>query len=316
MKKTLSKLEKINLRDIWPHEALDFTKWLAEEENLDLLSNEIGISIKLIGTEVSTGDFYLDIFAEEENTGHKIIIENQLESTNHDHLGKIITYAAGKDAKVIIWIVRDVREEHRQAIEWLNNHTDSEIGFFLIKVVAYKIDNSSPAAKFELICKPNEWAKIIKTNTSNSPVSETKLKQLKFWESFKDFAKMKDPAINLQTPRPQNWYVISMGTTSVYISLTINTIKNLLGCEIYIERDKDLYKYLQERKNKIESEIDETATWVDAKIASGIRIFKKTDDVFTSDESKNNFDWLYDKTILFKKVFPKYIEEFKALHSK
>ncbi len=316
MKKSLSKLKKINLRDIWPHEALDFTKWLAEEENLDLLSNEIGISLKLIGTEVSIGNFNLDILAEEENTGRKIIIENQLEPTNHDHLGKIITYAAGKDAKVILWIVRDAREEHRQAIEWLNNHTDNEIGFFLIKIEAFQIDNSPPAPKFELICKPNEWAKITKTNLSNSPVSRTKLQQLDFWESFRDYVRSKDSAINLRTPSPKHWYDVSIGTSAAHIALTVNTKNNLMACELYINKDKDFYKYLQERIKAIESELNESPRLVDAKIASAIRLQKKTNGIFATDELKNNFKWLYEKTILFKKVFPKYINEFKSYKSK
>ena len=109
----LSKLEKVDLREVWKHEALDFTNWLAKPENLELLSDEIGIDITLIQTEASVGNFNVDILAEEENTGRKIVIENQLESTDHDHLGKIITYASGFDAEIIIWIVKNVRDEHK-----------------------------------------------------------------------------------------------------------------------------------------------------------------------------------------------------------
>jgi hypothetical protein len=100
------------LRTVWSHEAYDFTNWLAEEENLNLLGEEVGIDLKLIKTEADVGRYNVDILAEEENTGHKIIIENQLEMTDHDHLGKIITYASGYDANIIIWIVKDVRDMH------------------------------------------------------------------------------------------------------------------------------------------------------------------------------------------------------------
>ena len=123
----LRALEKVDLRTVWKHEASDFTNWLAQDENLSLLSDEIGIDISLIQTEASVGKFNVDILAEEENTGRKIVIENQLESTNHDHLGKIITYASGFDAEIVIWIVKDVRDEHKQAIDWLNEHTDDKI---------------------------------------------------------------------------------------------------------------------------------------------------------------------------------------------
>jgi len=312
MTKKLSKLTKIELRDVWPHEALDFTKWLALEENLDALSDEIGINIKLIRTEASVGRFNVDILAEEENTGHKIIIENQLEDTNHDHLGKIITYASGHDARIIIWVVRDAREEHRQAIEWLNNHTDEEIGFFLIKIELYQIDDSSPAPKFEIISKPNEWAKTIKTSPSNDELTNTKLQQLEFWDNLKDYIRTKDTSIRLQTPRPQHWYDVSMGSSEAHIALTVNTREDLIGCEVYINLNKDLYNYLLNRKDEIEKEIGEKAIWIDAAKASRIKISKKVNDIFNSNESNNYFAWLYDKTVLFQKVFSKYFREFKS----
>ena len=312
MIKKLAKLSKVELRDVWPHEALDFTKWLALEENLDVLSEEIGIDIKLIGTEVSVGKFNVDILAEEENTGHKIIIENQLEDTDHDHLGKIITYASGHDAKVIVWVVRDAREEHRQAIEWLNSHTDDDIGFFLIKIELYKIDESSPAPKFEIICKPNEWAKTVKTNSSGDAISNTKLQQLEFWENFKDFVRATDKAIRLQSSRPQHWFDVSMGSSEAHVALTVNTREDLIGCEVYINKNKDLYNFLVERKLQIENEIGEVAIWVDAAKASRIKISKKVNGIFNESEAKDNFDWLYKKTILFQNTFLKHFKEFKA----
>jgi hypothetical protein len=311
MTKKLSKLTKIELRDVWPHEALDFTKWLALEENLDALSDEIGINIKLIRTEASVGRFNVDILAEEENTGHKIIIENQLEDTDHDHLGKIITYASGHDARIIIWVVRDAREEHRQAIEWLNNHTDEEIGFFLIKIELYQIDDSSPAPKFEIISKPNEWAKTIKTSPSNDELTNTKLQQLEFWDNLKDYIRTKDTSIRLQTPRPQHWYDVSMGSSEAHIALTVNTREDLIGCEVYINLNKDLYNYLLTRKDEIEKEMGETAIWIDAAKASRIKISKKVNGIFNSNESNNYFAWLYDKTVLFQKIFVKHFKEFK-----
>ncbi|MDI3537618.1 MAG: hypothetical protein PWP30_2100 [Eubacteriaceae bacterium] len=131
----LGKIEKIDdLRCIWPHEAYDFSQWLAQDENLQLLSDTIGIDIVLEEIESSVGDFNVDLYAYEEGTKRKIIIENQLENTDHNHLGKIITYASGKEAEVIIWIVKRARDEHKNAIEWLNQHTDENIGFFLLEI--------------------------------------------------------------------------------------------------------------------------------------------------------------------------------------
>ena len=162
---TLGKLKKVDLKNEWKHEAYDFSKWLAQQENLDMLSDEIGIGIQLIEREASVGKFNVDILAQEENSERKIIIENQLETTDHGHLGKIITYAAGYDAEIIIWIVKDVRDEHKKAIEWLNEHTDEKPNFFAIKMELWQIGDSPYAPKFQIISKPNDWAKTIKKSS-------------------------------------------------------------------------------------------------------------------------------------------------------
>lgn len=159
----LGKLKEIkDLRKVWPHEALDFTPWLAEGDNLALLADAVGLEITLDETESSVGDFNVDIYATETGTDKRIIIENQLEDTNHDHLGKLITYASGKSASSVIWVVKRAREEHRAAIEWLNNHTDEDIAFFLVEIKLFRIDNSDIAVKFDVVEKPNDWAKEIK----------------------------------------------------------------------------------------------------------------------------------------------------------
>ena len=317
LKKNLAKLKKVDLRDVWGHEAIDFTNWLALEENLDLLSEEIGVDIKLIKTEASVGKFNVDILAEEEVSGRKVIIENQLEDTNHDHLGKIITYAAGYDAEIIIWIVRDVREEHQKAIEWLNEHTDEKTGFFLIKLELWQIGESSPAPKFDLIVSPNEWAKAIKASPSGGELTETKLQQLEFWTKFKDYVKARDPKAQFgHSPRPQHWYNVSIGSSDAHISLSVDTRKSLLGCEIYISRNKDLFNFLRQNKEKIEKEFGEEAEWVDAPVASRIKLKKEVPDIFSSTAMESYFAWLYEKEILFQKVFPNYFREYKTVARK
>lgn len=166
--------------------TLDFTPWLAQDDNIAMLSDAIGIDISVDETESTVGSFNVDIYATETDTGNKIIIENQLEETNHDHLGKIITYASGKDAKFVIWIVKKAREEHRHAIEWLNNHTDNDIAFFLIEIELWSINNSDPAVKFNVIEKPNDWAKEIKKADTN--INDTQKLKLDYWTSFVDYA--------------------------------------------------------------------------------------------------------------------------------
>lgn len=168
---TLGRLEEItDLRTVLSNEATDFTPWLAADENISLLADAVDLEIAVEETESNVGDFHVDIFATDAITGRRIIIENQLEDTNHDHLGKLITYAAGKSAEIIIWIVKHAREEHRAAVEWLNNNTDEHIGFFLCEIKLYRIGDSAPAVKFDVIEKPNDWTKELRKVES---ISET-----------------------------------------------------------------------------------------------------------------------------------------------
>lgn len=310
----LGKIVKVDLRNVWGHEAIDFTTWLAQEENLAVLNDEIGVDIKLIKIEANVGSFKVDILGEEESSGRKIIIENQLESTDHDHLGKIITYASGYNAEIIIWLVRDSKEEHQRAIEWLNEHTDEKTLFFLIKIELWQIEGSKPAPKFEIIVSPNEWAKAFKgSRIGDGELTETKLQQLDFWTKFKEFVKNTNSKLNFgRSPRARHWFDFSIGSSDAHIVLTIDSRKNLIGCEIYINRNKTLFRFLKDYQIEIEKEIGEGLNYVDAPIASRIKLKKSVPDLFDENEVKNNFQWLYEKTILFHKVFNKYLKEYKS----
>lgn len=304
---SLGKLKKVELREGWKHEAIDFTKWLAQEENLLLLSNEIGFDIKLIQTEAKVGSFNVDILGEEENTGHKIIIENQLEITDHDHLGKIITYASGYDARIIIWVVKDVREEHRHAIDWLNENTNEEIGFYLLKIELWQIADSPLAPKFEIISKPNDWAKAVKSSVESTELTDTKIKQLQFWDSFKSYAKQTNTTLRFQKSYPQHWTNISLGNSDCHIALTINSRENLFGVELYIPDNMDLYLELVGKKNQIENELNEKLEWMElpGKKASRIKV-SYTGDFEQEKNWETYFSWLLGVAEKFKSVFPKY----------
>jgi len=309
--KQLGKLEKIDLRTYWKDEAKDFTPWLSKEENLSVLSDEIGVEIKLLQVEANVGRYIVDILAEEEAGGRKIIIENQLEPTNHNHLGQLITYASGHDASIIIWIFDSIREEHRQAIDWLNEHTDEEISFFAVKMELWRIDQSSPAPKFQIIASPNEWAKTIKQSSSNKELTNTKMQQLEFWTKLKAFIRQKDGKIRLHTPRPQHWYNFSMGSSDAHIALTVNTRENLLGCEIYIRKDKELFGFLRDNREAIEKALGLSLEWVDAAKASRIKASKEKCDILDENNYDEYFGWLYEMVVSFKKIFGKHIKEFK-----
>lgn len=303
----LGVFNKVDLREVWHHEEYDFSKWLAEEKNIELLSSEIGIEFDNVQTEAPSGRYSVDILAEEEGTGRKIIIENQLEITNHDHLGKIITYASGYDAEIIIWLVRDFREEHKQAIDWLNENTDSKINLFLIRVELWRIDDSPVAPKFNIISQPNDWAKALKENKKEGELSDVKMMQLDFWNKFKTYAEDHKTKLKLRKAQPQHWYDISYGSSISHLSLTINTQTNQLGCEIYVPNSKETYEYLKLNKEEIERESGSKLEWMDLpdKKASRIKIVCEGD-IAKEGKWVEYFEWMKEKAELFQKVFGKY----------
>ena len=306
----LGKLEKVkDLRSVWAHEANDFTKWLAKEENLTTLGDEIGIDIELMATEARVGSFSTDILAVEANSDNKIIIENQLEQTNHDHLGKIITYASGHDAKIIIWIVREAREEHRQAIDWLNEHTDEEINIFLCRIELWKIGDSDIAPKFQIVSSPNNWTKTIKRSLDNE-MSSTKMLLYNYWTKLTEEIDKNYPIFNSRKPRSSNYYDLAIGSSLAHVSLTINT-KSEVKCQIWIGDSKPLFDYLFEFKDKIEEELGFELKWcrLDDYKSSTIGIIINSD---IRDESTWNksIKWQLDNASKLYDVFSNRIKKF------
>ena len=184
----IGKLEAVPVRDLWAHEQYDFSSWLAKEENLSILGEDLGIAFTGIETEQFVGSYRCDIVAKDDNNEGKIvIIENQLESSNHDHLGKIVTYASGLDASKIIWIVTNARSEHKSAIEWLNNNTKNDINFFLIELKAYRIGDSLPAPKFEIVQMPNDFIKNGNMKSRDKAFNRSQAARYDFWSRFIEY---------------------------------------------------------------------------------------------------------------------------------
>ena len=250
----LGNLEKINLREVWAREDTHFTQWLAKEENISVLLDEIGVSAENIKTEDNAGKFNCDITADEVESGKKIIIENQLEKTDHSHLGQLLTYASRFDASIIVWVVADTRDEHKQAIEWFNKNMTENISFFLVKIEVWKIGDSIPAPKFNIVVEPNDWAKITSNKgTTNKELTDTKLEKLKFWEELKDYSDNNPSKLRItRKPRPQHWYSMSIGIRHIGLNFIHNTRTSSIAVDIYINQ-QDIYDKIQSRKDFFES---------------------------------------------------------------
>ncbi len=270
----LDALKKVELRDVWPHEALDFTKWLAEEDSLAMLSDAVGVELELLETESSVGSFNVDIYAQEAGTGRKVIIENQLADTNHDHLGKVITYAAGKGAEVVVWVVARARDEHRQAIEWLNQHTDSEFGFFLVEIELWQIGGSKPAPRFNVVEQPNEWTKTLKLSEG---MSETERVKLSYWTKYREIAEATPEftaVFKPHKPSKDHWSALRCGTSAYHFALLIDTLHGKIGIEFYASDDKETGHKAIENAAAFEARLGLAAKPFDAKKASGLRFYK------------------------------------------
>lgn len=257
----IEKLTEVDVRELWSHEQLDFSNWLARDENLEYLNDIIGLTLTDADKEVYVGSYRCDIVAKDETSDITVIIENQLESTNHDHLGKIITYASGLDAKVIIWIVKETKEEHRAAIEWLNNNTNKNINFFLIEIHAYKIGNSNPAPKFEVVEKPNDFIKRSKTNSNDNELNKRQVERKIFWEQFNNVLVKKGKPFNLRKATTDHWYEVAMGTSEAHVSISLINKNNHIVVEVYVSDNKDLFDNLFKHKDKIEQELGFKLIW-------------------------------------------------------
>lgn len=306
----LSKLVEIeDLRTVWPHEANDFTPWLSQEENMALLSDAIGVDISVDESESSVGSFNVDIYAHETGTEKKIVIENQLEDTNHDHLGKLITYASGKDANIVVWIVKRARDEHKSAIEWLNNHTDDEIGFFLCEIKLFKIGDSLPAVKFEVIEKPNDWTKSQRTE---SYTNENEKFRYDYWVAFEDYAFSKTDFgnhFNRRKPSCFHWLSFYIGSASCHLSISQLITRNELDIELNIDDDKDLFHELYSKKDEIEKIANMQFDWreMPERKSSRILIVKKNVKLKDQAQWQSQFDWIVSTMITMKKAFKKFL---------
>jgi hypothetical protein len=264
-------------------------------------------------TEANVGSFSADILAEETDTGKKIIIENQLETTNHDHLGKLITYASGLEANYVIWIFKEMREEHRRAIDWLNEITDEGLNIFAIKMELWKIGDSLPAPKFNVICSPNDWSKAFKKNSNSHELTDNKLIQLEFWNGFVDyFSKQATPFKARQKANPHHYYDLHIGSSKIHIVFTISVQHNFIRTELYINNSKELYNKLLENKTQIETAFGNVLDWredllLDAK-ASRIQFVRENIDIKQKENFQTAYIWLLENGIKLYDSVKKFIK--------
>ena len=254
--KSIGKIERVEIGTVWPHEANDFTPWLAT--NLGLLGEELGMELELEGTEVPVGNFSLDILARDARSDAVVAIENQIASTDHAHLGQLLTYSAGRNAGIVVWIATEFREEHRAALDWLNEGTRDSLNFFGVEVQAVKIGDSLPAPLFRLAAAPNTWSKDVKE--SQVELTSTQEKYVQYWKPLLEDLRSKH-GWNIGTRNKGSHYAAGAGLGSGKFGRTMRfTWDGQARVELEIKSaDKDWNKaafdLLNESRTYIEEEL-------------------------------------------------------------
>ena len=313
MKHPLGKLERIPLRKAWAHEAGEFTPWLAQANNLTLLAESLGLSeLELVGTEHPVGDFKVDILCTDD--GGKVIIENQLEKTNHTHLGQILTYAAGVGARKVVWLAESFRTEHVAALEFLNQHTTDELDFFAVEIELWRIGDSPMAPSFNVVVKPNDWAKTGQQNAkAAATTTPTKQRQLKFWTGWQSWLQAKGSALRPQKPLPQHWTNIALGRSGIHLAATLNSRESRVGIEVYIDHDnsKAMFKQLQVHQVAIDTALDAKLEWMELPDGHACRILQVRADSPLDDEAQwpSYYAWLEQAALRMSDVFRPLVKE-------
>lgn len=313
MKPPLGKLERIPLRQAWAHEAGEFTPWLAQPDNLLLLAEALGLSeLELAGIEHPVGDFKVDILCTDD--GGKVIIENQLEKTNHTHLGQILTYAAGVGARKVIWLAESFRTEHVAALEFLNQHTTDELDFFAVEIELWRIGDSPMAPSFNVVVKPNDWAKTGQQNAqAAATTTPTKQRQLKFWTGWQAWLQAKGSTLRTQRPLPQHWTNIALGRTGIHLSATVNSRESWVGMEVYIHHDnsKSMFKQLQARQAEIDTALGAPLEWMELPDGHACRILqvRPASPLESEDQWPAYYAWLEQAALRMSEVFRPLVRE-------
>ena len=305
----LARLVPVDLRDCWKNEATDFTRWLAREENTQLLGDTIGLELELESRETPVGPFQADLLYKSTADDSWVLVENQLERTDHSHLGQLLTYAAGLQAVTIVWIARRVREQHRATLDWLNEVTDRRINFFGLEIELWRIGDSAVAPKFNVVSQPNDWLDPLPPK-----LSEIQRLRLEFWHAFCDHVAEEGARFSTRKPHSESWMEMAVGAagfriraiTSTWDSRDGNYDSGELRAEFVVKRHdaNDLYAPLHARAAEIQEELGEDLTWDNPQDTKTWRAYlRKTADIQDRSSWPDQHEWLRSRLDRLSEVF-------------
>ena len=289
----LGRLERVELRDIWISEATSFTPWLARPENITILSETLNIDLELEAQEKAVGPFRADLLCKDIGTDRWVLIENQLERTDHTHLGQLLTYASGLDAVTIVWIAARFTEEHRSTLDWLNKITNESFRFFGLEVELWRIGKSPAAPKFNIVSKPNEWSHSVAQAAraiDDTELSDTRVMQRDYWAALNPVLDaVGGPVLGTRKPQPQSWMAYGIGRMPFNLGAVMTRQKRHVRAELYIagDRAKTFFGLLRNQKAEIEKELGYPLEWEELPDARDCRIACYLNDADPADRA----DW-------------------------
>jgi hypothetical protein len=303
----LGKLRLLDVREIWKHEERDFTPWLAE--NIEQLSEVLGLPIVVDQIEHRVGAYELDILGHIEENDAVVIIENQLQATDHGHLGQLIAYAAGLEASIVIWVASDIRDEHRSTIEWLNSHTDDKVSFFLVRPEVFCIDESKPTVRFELEAGPSEFGRRLKQIAGKEDAPRHEFRR-RFWEGLYQYlATNGHPWAKGRKTTKYNWISSALGKSGITANVSMAQ-GSRMRVEIYIysDPDKQLFQKLVHHKDEIEAAFpDEELSWeeLEGAAASRVAVYRPYEKEQVADDTpyrRELYDWIAKNLVALRAV--------------
>jgi hypothetical protein len=316
----LGRFERVDLRSVWTSESSDFTPWLSKPENLSVLSDTLGIELELEARERAVGRFSADLLCKEVGVDRWVLIENQLERTDHTHLGQLLTYSAGLQAVTIVWIAASFTDEHRAALDWLNQITDETVRFFGLEVELWRIGTSPAAPKFNIVAKPNDWSRSVAhaaRSIDDGELSDTQLLQQKYWDAFNVVLNNKrGPISGHRKPQLQSWMAYSIGRSNFNLGAAMVLAKRSVRAELYMSGPlaKAHFALLYAQKELIEKELGYALVWDELPSGRDSRIHRVLDNVDPDNETQwpRQHEWLADTLNAMHRVFSRRVRELDA----
>ena len=318
-------MERVNLKEHWEHEQTQFTPWLTKQENLEILGEALGIELEVESVEMEkpVGPFRADILCKETGTDTDtdkdswVLIENQLGKTDHDHLGKLLTYAAGLNAVTIVWLAAPFRDEHRATLDWLNSITPEDFRFFGLEIELWKIGNSEVAPKFDIISEPNDWSRSVAQRakaTGGAELSEMKLKRKEYWSALQETLKTKSGPVSAHgKPGRSSSMGYRIGRSGFHLAAGMNSRDKWVRAELHINGGDVVERFarLQEQKDEIEQKLGYELEWEEwpAKQASRIAYYRHNTDPWKEENWSEQHEWLAEHLNKMHEVFSERVKD-------